>query len=291
MKALEKDRTRRYETANGLARDIQRYLADEIVEARPPSPSYRLKKFVRRHKGQVIAAGLISLVNPSATNTGMTSLSASPDSRVLLFCLAVSVVASVLFSLAPIFQFYRPTVTTALKQQTGTAEGSHARFRRITVGVQIGLSLLLLVGAALFTRTLANLKSVDVGFVTDHLLAFQLNPRLSGYDSGAITPLYKRLIGSLSTLPGVQSVGMTDDPVLAQSDSTFSIEVPIYQPQEGERMSFEWEHVTPAYFETLQLPVLGPSFSICRPMRTSPEPASRRRPCSMSRCKRSCRDC
>jgi serine/threonine protein kinase len=56
MKALEKDRTRRYETANGLARDIQRYLADEVIEARPPSVGYRVSKFVRRHKGQVIAA-------------------------------------------------------------------------------------------------------------------------------------------------------------------------------------------------------------------------------------------
>ena len=62
LKALEKDRTRRYETANGLARDIQRYLADELVEARPPSAGYRLKKFVRRHKGQVVAASLVMLV-------------------------------------------------------------------------------------------------------------------------------------------------------------------------------------------------------------------------------------
>ena len=59
MKALEKDRARRYETANGLARDVQRYLADELVEARPPSAGYRLRKFVRRHKGQVIAASLV----------------------------------------------------------------------------------------------------------------------------------------------------------------------------------------------------------------------------------------
>ncbi len=56
MKCLEKQRDRRYESANGLARDIQRYLADEVVEARPPSTGYRLKKFVRRHYGQVIAA-------------------------------------------------------------------------------------------------------------------------------------------------------------------------------------------------------------------------------------------
>ena len=61
MKALEKDRTRRYETANGLARDIQRYLDDEVVEARPPSTGYRIGKFVRRHKAQVIAAGLVLL--------------------------------------------------------------------------------------------------------------------------------------------------------------------------------------------------------------------------------------
>ncbi len=61
MKALEKDRDRRYDTANGLARDIQRYLADEVVEARPPSRGYRLKKLVKRNKGQVIAASLVFL--------------------------------------------------------------------------------------------------------------------------------------------------------------------------------------------------------------------------------------
>src|SRR5262249_28571602 len=61
LKALEKDRSRRYETANALSRDIQRYLADEVVEARPPSVGYRVSKFVRRHKGQVLAAGLVLL--------------------------------------------------------------------------------------------------------------------------------------------------------------------------------------------------------------------------------------
>src|SRR5262245_58434938 len=56
MKALEKDRSRRYETANGLARDLQRYLADEVVEARPPGATYRLRKFVKRNRGPVVAA-------------------------------------------------------------------------------------------------------------------------------------------------------------------------------------------------------------------------------------------
>jgi serine/threonine protein kinase len=59
MKALEKDRARRYETANGLAADVLRYLGGEAVQAHPPSTSYRLTKFVRRYKGQVLAAGVV----------------------------------------------------------------------------------------------------------------------------------------------------------------------------------------------------------------------------------------
>ena len=62
MRCLEKQRDRRYETANGLARDIQRYLAEEPVEARPPTAGYRFQKFVRRNKGQVIAASAVLLV-------------------------------------------------------------------------------------------------------------------------------------------------------------------------------------------------------------------------------------
>src|SRR5262249_17292487 len=59
MKALEKDRNRRYETANGFAMDVQRYLADEAVQACPPSVGYRLRKFARRNKGALTVAGLL----------------------------------------------------------------------------------------------------------------------------------------------------------------------------------------------------------------------------------------
>ena len=203
----------------------------------------------------LLAKALVSLITHSMT-PGDSPLSAVPDRNVFLFCFLISVGASALFSLAPLIQFYKPKVTSSLKQQTGTGEISHARFRRAIVGVQIGLSLILLVGAGLFSRTLSNLKMANVGFVTDHVLTFQLDPRLAGYPPSAVTSLYRRLLESLAAQPGVQSVGMTDDPVLAQSDSTFSIVVPGYQAQEGERMSFEWEHITPAYFTALELPLV-----------------------------------
>jgi predicted permease len=195
-------------------------------------------------------------------DSGERALSVSPDRAVAAFCFLISIVASVLFSVAPILQFYRPRVTEALKQQTGTGEIAHARFRRLTVGLQIGLSLVLLVGAGLFSRTLANLKLVDTGFVTEQILTFQLDPRLAGYQPNEVASLYKRLVESLRAQPGVQSVGMTDNPILANNNNTFSIEVPGYQAQEGERMSFEWERVSPDYFTTLRLPlVVGRAFS------------------------------
>ena len=59
LKALEKDRTRRYETANAFKRDVERYLADEPVDAKPPSASYRLAKFARRNRAAVLAAGIV----------------------------------------------------------------------------------------------------------------------------------------------------------------------------------------------------------------------------------------
>ena len=85
MKALEKDRGRRYDTANGFARDIRRYLADEVVEARPPSRGYRLKKFLKRNKIQVVAAGLVLLTLLVAailgTTLGATSRRTRSDGR------------------------------------------------------------------------------------------------------------------------------------------------------------------------------------------------------------------
>lgn len=202
----------------------------------------------------LLTKALIYLIDPAPGSGNSLTTALSP--RLLAFCFALSVVASLLFSLAPILQFYRPRITPALRQQTGTGELSDSRFRRLTVSAQIALSLLLLVGAGLFSRTLRNLKSVDVGFVTEHLVTFQLDPHLAGYQPSAITSLYKRLLDSLAAQPEVQSVGMTDDPELANSGSTFSIDVPGYQAQDGERMSFEWEHVTPEYFSTLKIPLV-----------------------------------
>ena len=121
------------------------------------------------------------LIKMMSGGSGMElPFSSHVDLRILLFNFTLTVLASLLFSLAPAVQFWRPNLAPALKQQV-IAGGGPLRFRRIAVGLQIGLSLLLLVAAGLFTRTLHNLKTFDVGFATDHLVTFRINPSLAGY--------------------------------------------------------------------------------------------------------------
>jgi hypothetical protein len=102
--------------------------------------------------------------------------SATLDWRVLAFTIAATLVASLLFSLAPAAQFWNPKLAEALHGRTGS--GASLRFRRTCVALQIGFSLLLIVGAGLFVRTIDNLRRVNAGFATDHLLRFSLNPAI-----------------------------------------------------------------------------------------------------------------
>jgi serine/threonine protein kinase/tetratricopeptide (TPR) repeat protein len=86
MKALEKDRTRRYESANGLARDIERYLHDEPVEAGPPSAGYRLRKLARKHRGALAAVATVAtlLATEAAVSTWQAFLARAAERRALL---------------------------------------------------------------------------------------------------------------------------------------------------------------------------------------------------------------
>src|SRR5580700_6286462 len=113
-----------------------------------------------------ISAWLINMI--WSRTTGDLPFSAHPDLRILLFNFSLALLISLIFSLAPAVQFWRPNLAPALKQQAMTAGGGPLRFRRFSVVLQIGLSIFVLVGAGLFVRTLHNLKSMDVGIQTDH---------------------------------------------------------------------------------------------------------------------------
>jgi predicted permease len=190
-------------------------------------------------------------------SSGQIPFSSAPDGRVLAFNFGVSLAVGLLFSLAPALQFWRPDLVQTLKLQSTTSSGGQLRLRRSSVAVQIGLSLLLLFGAGLFVRTLHNLKKVDVGFSTDHLVTFAVEPGYAGYKLEQNPQLYKRIIETLAALPGVRSAAATSDPELANNDSRSSIGIPGYTPGENERMNVEWEDISPGYFATLNLPFVA----------------------------------
>lgn len=188
---------------------------------------------------------------------GELPFSARPDLRILVFNCAVALFASVLFSLAPAAQFWRPDLAPSLKQQGVTARSGPLRFRRISVAAQIGLSLVVLVGAGLFVRTLRNLKSLNAGFATDHLITFEIDPRLAGYEPAGTFALYQRVFETLKALPGARSVAATNDPELDNDNETGNITVAGYNEKPDENMSVEQPNVSADYFETLQMPLVA----------------------------------
>jgi predicted permease len=208
--------------------------------------------------GVILAARISAvLINLIWGGSGMElPLSPQVDLRILLFNFALAVCASVLFSLAPAAQFWRPNLAPALKQQVITG-GGPLRFRRIAVGVQVGLSLLLLVGAGLFTRTLHNLKTLDVGFATDHLLEFSIDPSLAGYQSAQNLEVDSRVLSTLAALPGVRSVAATNDSELADDGYSNNISIAGYTAKEDEDMNVEHPFVSPGYFSSMGMTLLA----------------------------------
>jgi putative ABC transport system permease protein len=183
--------------------------------------------------------------------------SATPDLRIFLFNFGIALSVSLLFSLAPAAQFWHPDLTPTLKQQTISVAGGGQGFRRVSVGLQIGLSLLLLLGSGLFLRTLYKLKTFDVGFATDHLLTFGLDAKLAGYDPKDVPTLSKRVLETLSALPGVSSVAATNDPELSGNNEGSTITIAGYTAKEDEDMNAEWSIITTDYFATLKTPMVA----------------------------------
>lgn len=203
----------------------------------------------------LVAAFLIRrIAGDAATELPFAS---HPDIRILLFNFGLAFVVSVLFSLAPALRFLHPDLVNSLKQQTTTSSGTHLRFRRISVGVQIGLSLLLLIGAGLFMQTLRNLKSLNVGFTTDHLVTFGIDSTLAGYDPKQAVGVQKQLLDALAAQPGVRSAAGTDDPMLAGDNESSNVSFATHGNKPDEDIHVEWSNITTGYFTTMNIPLVA----------------------------------
>ena len=184
-------------------------------------------------------------------------VSTAPDLRILAFTFAVSALTGVLFGLTPALAASRPEVAPTLKDQAGSVlGGGSARFRKALVASQLAVSLLLMIGAGLFLRTLHNLLAVDVGFETQALLSFTVDPSLNGYSSARTKQIARELLQRLNTTPGVESATLASTRLLEGNQWTGDFTVEGYRHGAEEDMEQNCNTVGPGYFRAMRIPLL-----------------------------------
>ena len=189
-------------------------------------------------------------------------LSVAPDSRVLLFTLLVSLVTPLLFGMAPAWRAARIELNSSLKNRRSTAP-VHSPLAKALIVAQVALSLVLLIGAGLFLRTLVNLTNVDMGFNKNSVLLFQIEPASVGYkEDSRLARLYEQIEQRVTAVPGVQAAsfsmftfnqGSWSEDAWAQQES----------PEVKSNREILYNKVGTGFFSTLGLPlVAGRTFDL-----------------------------
>ena len=197
-------------------------------------------------------------------NSADVPLTSVPDLRVFAFTFGLSLLTGVLFGLVPAWQATSPKLALTLKDQAAnvSASGGHVRLRKALVVSQVALSLLMLIAAALFARSLHNLKNVDLGFRRERLLSFAVDPSLGGYKAERIRRFAEEVRERVAATPRVQSAAVGVMSVINGDHSRASISIEGYQPKDEENMSPCFDTVSAGYFQTMGIPLLaGREFS------------------------------
>jgi len=205
--------------------------------------------------------GVYSLASfVSANFYSRVEIDVAPDARVLILTLIGSVLTGILFGLVPAFRGIRVNLAPTLKESATSSSGAaHATGRRFSIGsslvvAQVALSIVLLIGAGLLVRTLANLRGINPGFSTGNLLHFGIDPTLTGYKKDRIQSLYGELQGRLASLPGVISTSYSSEILL--NDGLWSSDVHIEGQPEKSNVNVNMLAVGPSFFETMRIPLL-----------------------------------
>jgi predicted permease len=183
------------------------------------------------------------------------------DWRVFAFTLVAGIVSGLLFGLAPAFQGLRRDTLSALRDEGGSVASGRrsAAMRNLFVVLQVALSLVLLVGAGLFLRTLRNAYAVDLGYRTEGLLVASINLDVRGYSPEAGQALYERVFERIRALPGVQNVGASRVQVLSGGarTGTLSTDGRPVAPDGSNGLTVRINVTTDRYLETLGIPLLA----------------------------------
>ena len=249
--AREKEMAVRLALGAGRARIIRQLLTESLLLS---SAGAALGIVLADWSAQALAA----FISKNAYST--LFIDTRPDARILAFTLGIALLTGILFGIAPAFRGSRINVGLALKESAASSDATKVPGRRFGLGsalivAQVALSVVVLTGAGLLVRTLANLRNIDPGFDTHNVLLFGINPKLTGYSNDRIQTLYSELQTRLASMPGVISASYSSGTLLSAGQWTSGVHIE-GQPEKT-TVETDMLAVGPSFFETMRLPLLN----------------------------------
>ncbi len=201
--------------------------------------------------GQSLLAMLPPDTNGSVTN--------SFNWRSLAFAAGASLATGLLFGIFPALYSTRQDLASVMKDQAGnvSASGSATRFRQALVAGQVGLSLLLLISAGLFLKSLVNVLHVDLGIRTQNVIVFGVSPELNKYTPERSREFFARLEESVQSIPGVTGITASMVPLLAGNNWGSNVSIDGFEAGPDTDTHSMYNQIGPGYFRTLGIPMIA----------------------------------
>jgi len=198
------------------------------------------------------------LLRMASSGGNPAPLDIHPDLRVLAFTTGLSMLTGLVFGLAPALRGTRVDVSSTLKENSRGVIGSGARISlgKALVISQVAISLLLLIGAGLFLRTLQNLQRVDLGYPRERLLLVHIDALAAGYQGAQRAAVFQNLLERFRSMPGVRGVTVSENGLFSANESGDQISVEGYKPQKKGDDHARWDQIGPNYFSTIGIPML-----------------------------------
>jgi predicted permease len=174
------------------------------------------------------------------------------DPALMLIAMGVSTLAALVCGLVPAIRLTSHQTADLMRQSGAGGAAPPLRIGRALVIVQVAISVPLIVGAALFLRTIHNLASVELGFEPRGLILFKMDPTLNRYDQARSMQLFERVLAQVQAVPGVRAATLVENTLVSGWVSNTSFEVPGSKPR-----SVLMNRVGPGFFETVGLPIVA----------------------------------
>jgi macrolide transport system ATP-binding/permease protein len=194
-----------------------------------------------------------ALLRMLTLSSGPIAMTVDVNWRLLALTAAIACVATVCFGVLPALRLVRRDVVPMMKSAgAGAAGAPRLRPATLLMIAQVAVSVPLVAGAVIFLQTVHNLGRVDLGFDPNRLVSFRIDPSLSGYQRGRVEQTYARVLDRVRATPGVSSVTLMADPLLAGFRSNTSVTL-----DDGSKHDVNFNRIGPDYFETLGVPVIA----------------------------------